>query len=84
MSKLGPKIRAVRQKAHMSQSELARRVMTPRTHIVAIEMGRRGIGLSLLSRISIVLGVQINFFLDKAQVEGAKIASGTKPRIRPI
>ncbi len=84
MGNLGKKIRAVRKKSGMSQSELSRRVKTPRTHIVAIEKGRRGIGLALLSRISLVLGVQINFFLDRAQVEGAKIAPGTKPRIRSL
>ncbi len=84
MGNLGKKIRAVRKKSGMSQSELSRRVKTPRTHIVAIEKGRRGIGLALLSRISLVLGVQINFFLDRAQVEGAKIAHGTKPRIRSL
>lgn len=80
VSGLGIKIRAERKKRSISQSELARKVGTPRTHLVAIEMGRRGIGLSLLSRISIVLGVQINFFLDKAKVEGAKIA----PRVRKL
>jgi transcriptional regulator with XRE-family HTH domain len=65
--KIGKKLRAQRKKLEISQSELAKRVKTPRTHIVAIEMGRRGVGVRLLSRISIVLGVQINFFTSKGK-----------------
>lgn len=84
MSGLGKKIREERKKRSISQSELSRLAKTPRTHLVAIEMGRRGIGLNLLSRISVVLGLQVNFFLDKAKVEGAKIEQKPKPRIRTL
>lgn len=82
---IGERLRAEREKRNLSQSELARRVKTPRTHIVAIEKGRRGIGVRLLNRISVVLGVQINVFGANAEdVSQTKVQKAGKkaPRAR--
>ena len=55
----GRRVRRLREKAGLSQEELAARAGIHRTYIGGIERGERNIGLKNISRIAKALGVPI-------------------------
>jgi transcriptional regulator with XRE-family HTH domain len=55
----GRTLRALREAHGLSQSELARRSATPRTHLIAVEQGRHEPSLNLLTRLAGALGCEV-------------------------
>ena len=60
---LGKRIKAAREKAGLTQSQLAERADASTNHISAIERGKYDTRADLLYRIAIVLGVDGNYLL---------------------
>ncbi len=60
-------MREAREKAGLSQGELARRVGVHPTYISHVERGRRALGEDALARVAEVLGVSVAFLRDGEQ-----------------
>ena len=60
---VGQRLRALRETHGVSQSELARRTLSPRTYLIALEQGKHEPSLELLGRIAEALGVPLRDLL---------------------
>lgn len=60
---LGKRIRKLRDKADITQEELATKVKVSTTHIGLIETGKRRVSLKTLQRIAYALGVKVKDIL---------------------
>ena len=56
---VGQRLRALRERRGLSQTELARRSATPRTYLLAVELGRHEPSLDLLARLSRALDADL-------------------------
>lgn len=63
---LGARVRELRERRGLSQDELAERVSVDRTHIIAIEKGRRRPSLDVLQTMAPVLGSSLEELLVAA------------------
>jgi transcriptional regulator with XRE-family HTH domain len=57
---IGARVRELREKKNLSQSELARRCGMHRSDLCKIEGGDIGVGLKRLERIALALGVSLS------------------------
>lgn len=65
-SKIGSRIKELRDKANMSQKDLAYSSDLDRSYIASVENGQRNISIVNIEKISIALGVPLSeFFKNK-------------------
>jgi transcriptional regulator with XRE-family HTH domain len=75
---VGPAFRCLRERAEISQEELAFRAGLDRTYVSGIERGRRNPSLKSMQRVAVVLTVS----LDQVFVLARKLAE-KEPETRP-
>jgi transcriptional regulator with XRE-family HTH domain len=63
LPEIGAQLRALRSARGVSQADLARRIKTARTHVIAIEQGQHEPSLDLLGRIAAALGYSVTDLL---------------------
>ncbi|KRD43056.1 XRE family transcriptional regulator [Cellulomonas sp. Root930] len=76
MNPLSRRVRDARQKAGLSQGELARRAGVHPTYISHVERDRRTLGEDALARVADVLGVSVAFLLDGEEAPEYRSAEG--------
>ncbi len=64
---LAAKVKALREKRHLTQAELAERVGTAQPNIARLESGRATPRLDLLARIAAALGARLDVTLTPAR-----------------
>jgi transcriptional regulator with XRE-family HTH domain len=74
---LGARLRAVRQRRGVSQSELARRSGAARTYVVAVELGRHEPSLDLLRRFAAALRLPLDELIH--ELAGEPFAAPSAP-----
>jgi len=63
--KIGQRIKDLREKAEMSQKDLAYTADLDRSYIASIENGQRNVSIVNIEKIAVALGVSLkNFFYD--------------------
>ena len=75
---VGPAFRSLRERAELSQEELAFRAGLDRTYVSGIERGRRNPSLKSMQRVAVVLGVS----LDQVFILARKLAD-KEPETKP-
>ncbi len=78
----GSRLRELRVRTHLSQSDLAKAASLSRTSVVNIEQGRQGVSLSTLFRLASALGCDAADLLPKVPdaVPALAIIGGDDPR----
>jgi transcriptional regulator with XRE-family HTH domain len=59
--RIGQRIAKLRKEQGMTQAELAERTGIQRAHITRIEAGRYSVGIDLLDKIAVALGMEVDF-----------------------
>ena len=59
--RMGQRIAKLRKEQGMTQAELAERTGIQRAHITRIEAGRYSVGIDLLDKIAVALGMEVDF-----------------------
>ena len=59
--RIGQRIAHLRKEQGMTQAELAERTGIQRAHITRIEAGRYSVGIDLLDKIAVALGMEVDF-----------------------
>lgn len=59
--RIGQRIAQLRKEQGMTQAELAERTGIQRAHITRIEAGRYSVGIDLLDKIAVALGMEVDF-----------------------
>lgn len=72
-SAMGNVIRRIRKERHLSQDILSGLSGTARSHLSAIEHGKKQINLDTLFRIADALGIPAHFLVSEAEAESKKI-----------
>ena len=65
-SKIGLRIKELRDKANMSQKDLAYAADLDRSYIASVENGQRNISIVNIEKVAIAFGVTINEFFNNA------------------
>ena len=68
-SKIGSRIKELRDKANMSQKDLAYSSDLDRSYIASVENGQRNISIVNIEKIAIALGVSVKDFFDNSKFE---------------
>jgi transcriptional regulator with XRE-family HTH domain len=71
-SKIGSRIKELRDKADMSQKDLAYSSDLDRSYIASVENGNRNISIINIEKISLALGVSLNEFFNDAKFSDVK------------
>lgn len=66
-SKIGSRIKELRDKANMSQKDLAYSSDLDRSYIASVENGQRNISIVNIEKIAIALGVTLKDFFDNGK-----------------
>ena len=74
MAKLGKRIREVRQRKGLSQSELSRLSGIPRSLITNVEAGRRTLSLLNARAVARALGVSVDYLIGTFEPDDRKAA----------
>ena len=59
--RIGQRIAKLRKEQGMTQAELAEQTGIQRAHITRIEAGRYSVGIDLLDKIAVALGMEVDF-----------------------
>lgn len=59
--RIGQRIAQLRKEHGMTQAQLAERTGIQRAHITRIEAGRYSVGIDLLDKIAVALGMEVDF-----------------------
>jgi len=70
-SKLGLRIKELRDIANMSQKDLAYSSDLDRSYIASVENGQRNISIVNIEKIAIALGVTVKDFFDNSKFENS-------------
>jgi len=70
-SKLGLRIKELRDIANMSQKDLAYSSDLDRSYIASVENGQRNISIVNIEKIAIALGVTLKDFFDNSKFENS-------------
>ena len=54
---LGGRIRAAREKQHLTQTELAKRIRSSQPRVAKIEAGEEGVSLDLMTKAALAVGI---------------------------
>lgn len=65
--KIGQRIKELREKAEMSQKDLAYTADLDRSYIASIENGQRNVSIVNIEKISVALGVSLKELFNDAQ-----------------
>lgn len=65
--KIGQRIKELREKAEMSQKDLAYTADLDRSYIASIENGQRNVSIVNIEKIAVALGVSLKELFDDAQ-----------------
>jgi len=65
--KIGQRIKVLREKAEMSQKDLAYAADLDRSYIASIENGQRNVAIVNIEKIAVALGVSLKEFFNDAQ-----------------
>lgn len=68
-SKLGLRIKELRDKSNMSQKDLAYSSDLDRSYIASVENGKRNISIVNIEKISIALGIPLSEFFNTTNFE---------------
>lgn len=68
-SKIGSRIKELRDKANMSQKDLAYSSDLDRSYIASVENGQRNISIVNIEKISIALGVTLSEFFNNERFD---------------
>ena len=69
--KIGQRIKYLREKAEMSQKDLAYTADLDRSYIVSIENGQRNVSIVNIEKIAIALGVSLKELFNDDQFDNA-------------
>ncbi|MBO3086602.1 helix-turn-helix domain-containing protein [Cellulomonas fengjieae] len=84
MNPLSQRMRDARDKAGLSQGELARRAAVHPTYISHVENGRRGLGHEALARVAEALGVTSAYLLDGEEASDYRSAGSALVEARRL
>ncbi len=68
-SKIGLRIKELRDKANMSQKDLAYTADLDRSYIASVENGQRNISIVNIEKVAIALGVTVKEFFNNSTFE---------------